>query len=476
MHNIFVIIVFVVLSVVASTAAPKIASPLGGCASMVDFPIIAGHGDAAIQAIASSSLANQVLNYVPDPSDSNNATVPLKVLLISVHPPHGGGSAHSSRELAVGLRSLGHTVVHVAPYAKEDPNIPNEQYADLLWMQANFPWDTLDIQPEAQNVMDSFIAKVYAERGPFDVAILGRESMLWHLPALRKIHGPAPIIAVVRGAYINRLVSEEKIEPSLRERLLNLYRSADRIVCIARHLTHAVIHAAGPSVAQKTHFLSNPINIPIEIPSESLLTADALNRAPTYLVDTRRRDANETIRLIMPAQLKSRKRPIDAIEAMNLLVNVDKLDVHLTVCGSGPDAGRMRTLIAEYGLENRVLLKGHVKREEVLAVMKESETVLLFSDNEGRPRVLQEAIAAGKGVVAYDTPGSHEVLNEWGHDFAAWPIGRLVPIGDVEGARRAIANLAAYFRSEQHAPLRVTQPPSSLEVLHDWDRSIRQLL
>ncbi len=40
------------------------------------------------------------------------------------------------------------------------------------------------------------------------------------------------------------------------------------------------------------------------------------------------------------------------------------------------------------------------------------ETVLLCSDNEGRPRVLQKAIATSKGVVAYDNPGSCEVFHQ----------------------------------------------------------------
>jgi hypothetical protein len=39
----------------------------------------------------------------------------MKILLLSVHPPQGGGSAYSSQELACGLRSLGHEVLHISP-------------------------------------------------------------------------------------------------------------------------------------------------------------------------------------------------------------------------------------------------------------------------------------------------------------------------------------------------------------------------
>ena len=80
------------------------------------------------------------------------------------------------------------------------------------------------------------------------------------------------------------------------------------------------------------------------------------------------------------------------------------------------------------------------------------------------------------GVVAYDNAGSHEVLNEWGHNFDAWPVGRLVPIGAIEQAADAVAELAAYFRSDAHKPLLVSPLPSSLEVLHRWERMIEALL
>jgi len=391
----------------------------------------------------------------------------MKILMISVHPPHGGGSAHSSKELAVGLRRLGHEVIHVAPYAKEDPNNPNEHYPDLLWMQANFPWDTLSISPEAQAIMDNFIQQVYRSHGPFDAVILGRETMLWHLPAVRQVHGKAPIVVIVRGAYINRLISDEPIDSALKEQLFNLYRGADKIVCIARHLIGSVVRGAGPQVADKTIFLSNPIDLPL---------FEGASTTEPYLTNKHRLAVEHPVRLVMPAQIKARKRPLDAVEVMRILVHERGLNIHLTSCGSGSDMGKMKDLIKKYRLENHITLTGYVKREEVLRIMNASETVLLFSDNEGRPRALQEAIAAGKGVVGYDNAGSHEVLHEWGHSFDAWPVGRLVPIGAIEQAADAIADLAAYFRSDNHTPLLVSPLPSSLEVLHRWERMIEALL
>ena len=211
--------------------------------------------------------------------------------------------------------------------------------------------------------------------------------MVWHLPAVRRVHGQKPIILIVRGAYINRLVSDEPIEPALKEQLFSLYRGADKIVCIARHLIGSVVRGAGPEVADKTIFLSNPIDLPL---------FEGASTSESYLTNKHRLAPSEPVRLIMPAQLKSRKRPLDAVEMVRMLVQRG-INVHLTSCGSGSDMGKMKELINRYGLENHVTLTGHVAREEVLRLMNLSETVLLFSDNEGRPRALQEAVAAGKG-------------------------------------------------------------------------------
>jgi glycosyltransferase involved in cell wall biosynthesis len=172
----------------------------------------------------------------------------------------------------------------------------------------------------------------------------------------------------------------------------------------------------------------------------------------------------------MAAQIKPRKRPLDGIEIMRILVE-QNVDVYLTICGDGSHKGEMLNLISRYGLEKHIIVKGRVDRQEVLSCLNNVETVLLCSDNEGRPRVLQEAISAGKGVVAYDNPGSREVVNEWSPQ---WPLGRLVPIGDREAASQAILDLARYFRSKPE-PLTPPQLSQPMEVVYEYESMLKSL-
>jgi glycosyltransferase involved in cell wall biosynthesis len=371
----------------------------------------------------------------------------MRIVLLSVHPPEGGGSAYSSQELAHGLRRLGHEVLHISPYKSKTERV---HYPGLLWFPADFPGD-LSISPQAQADIDQYVTAAYLKHGPFDYVILGRESFLWHLPAIRSVHHNQPVVLICRGAYINCLASSTQIESELKAKLLDLYKGCDRIVCVARHLAESIHRVVG---VNNTLFLPNPIALP------------SFNPTTTYQLT-----ADEPIRLLMAAQIKPRKRPLDAVEIIQILVE-QKVDVHLTICGDGSDMPQMLNLISRYGLEKHILVKGRVDRQVVLDCLNNVETVLLCSDNEGRPRVLQEAIAAGKGVVAYDNPGSREVLNEWS---TQWPLGHLVKIGDTQAASRAILDLASYFRSTPK-PLPPPQLPKAIDVLCEYESILKTLI
>jgi glycosyltransferase involved in cell wall biosynthesis len=379
----------------------------------------------------------------------------LRIMVVSVHPPYGGGSAHSSKELALGLRRLGHDVLQVAPY-NHDREESLAQEEGLHWIKADFPWNELSISAEAQASMDADLQAVYRKYGPFDYVILGRETFVWHMHAIREVHA-GPVMLIVRGAYINRLAgnTNETIDPQLKEQLVGLYREADVIVCIARHLVKSINKVIFDDDLERarTAFIPNPIELPAYDASSQM-----------------RGQPGQTIRLAMAPQIKGRKKPLDAVEIVRELRDRGA-DVELTVYGDGPDMSRMRALIERYGLEKQVVLRGHVTRAEVLEGFSRAETVLLCSDNEGWPRVLQEAIAAGKGVVAYDNIGSREVLKEW---ITPWALGRLVPIGDFKGAADAVADLAHVLRSSNE-PIPPPDLPNSLAVLREYEYTLRHL-
>ncbi|MEM8603208.1 MAG: glycosyltransferase family 4 protein [Cyanobacteria bacterium P01_H01_bin.121] len=368
----------------------------------------------------------------------------MRIFFLSVHPPHGGGSANSSQELAIGLRQLGHEVLHVAP---SEPGTIPKNYPGLIWMPTGFA-GSLTIPVGIQLRLDQRVQLLYQEHGPFDLVLLGRESFLWQIPALRKVHR-GPIVGMCRGAYINQLTQDNTIDPNLRRHLYQLYRSCDLMICIAQHLEQAVQTTIGQC---NTCFLPNPINLPLFTPVVGLPTT-------------------EPLRLLMAAQIKARKRPFDALHIVQALAQRG-VNVRLQVFGDGVQRSQFLDSIADQQLSDRVEFYGKVPRQTVLEALKTAEIVLLCSDNEGRPRVLQEAIAAGKGVVAADNPGSREVVQDW---VDPWSFGRLYPIGDAAAAAEAIAAVGTQLRRLQHPPLS-PRFPAPLEVLRYYEECFLALL
>lgn len=91
-------------------------------------------------------------------------------------------------------------------------------------------------------------------------------------------------------------------------------------------------------------------------------------------------------------------------------------------------------------------------RQDLPALIAHSHIVCLpTSYGEGVPRILQEAAASGRPVVATDTPGCREIV---GHDQS----GLLVPVGDVE------ALVGAFLQLIENAPLRAAMGNCGREI------------
>ena len=102
----------------------------------------------------------------------------------------------------------------------------------------------------------------------------------------------------------------------------------------------------------------------------------------------------------------------------------------LVVAGSGPDEPRLRELVAQAGLADRVRYAGWVDEPAAIALMAEARLVAMPSRFETFGMVAVEALATGTPVVAFDIDALREVL----------PAGctRTVPAFDVEAYADAL--------------------------------------
>ncbi|OHB76794.1 MAG: hypothetical protein A2W31_12690 [Planctomycetes bacterium RBG_16_64_10] len=108
-------------------------------------------------------------------------------------------------------------------------------------------------------------------------------------------------------------------------------------------------------------------------------------------------------------------------------------DHDLLLVGRGPEQPRLERLAANLGIRRRVHFAGW--HAHLIDIMRASDLVVLTSRWEGMPRVVLEAMASGRPVVATEVEGVAELLGEQAP-------GQLVPALDGAAFVAAVVALA----------------------------------
>jgi glycosyltransferase involved in cell wall biosynthesis len=104
--------------------------------------------------------------------------------------------------------------------------------------------------------------------------------------------------------------------------------------------------------------------------------------------------------------------------------------LRLVLLGEGAERPALERLARELGIEEALLLPGHV--DNPYAFMSRAAVFALSSIYEGLPTVLIEALACGAPVVSTDCPSGPAEILENGR------FGRLVPVGDDSALAAAV--------------------------------------
>lgn len=139
-----------------------------------------------------------------------------------------------------------------------------------------------------------------------------------------------------------------------------------------------------------------------------------------------------------------------AVQAMEGLETSGQ--VRLNLVGKGPEEENLRAEVRARGLEDRVRFLGF--KDNVYDYLAHADLLLMPSLHEGAPYTVLESMSLGLPVLCSRTGGLPELLEEG-------VSGRFVAVGDVDGLRRAIADLAAdpdsRSRLSEEARLRYTR-------------------
>ena len=148
-----------------------------------------------------------------------------------------------------------------------------------------------------------------------------------------------------------------------------------------------------------------------------------------------KRDTGGGARLLFVGRMAAVKGVPLLLEAVAALA-ADHPDLHLTLIGDGPDRTALEARATGLGIADRCTFAGYRGQAEVAEALKSADIFVLPSFAEGVPVVLMEAMAAGLPVIATRIAGIPELVEDGIH-------GRLVPPGDTDALRAAIAEVLA---------------------------------
>ena len=136
-------------------------------------------------------------------------------------------------------------------------------------------------------------------------------------------------------------------------------------------------------------------------------------------------------RILMVGRLARQKRPDVALRAF-ATARMQIPEAELFVVGDGPQRGGSEQLAASLGIEGAVHFLGN--RDDIPALLAQSECALLASDYEGSPLAVLEAMAASVPVAATAAGGTVDLVE-------AGRTGALADKGDARGLAAALVHV-----------------------------------
>lgn len=207
----------------------------------------------------------------------------------------------------------------------------------------------------------------------------------------------------------------------------HINRSLEKMACKLRHHTFTQSKSGLPtSVAligssDKVSFEGNGIDI-------KFVNQSAKNQ----LLDAQKDYLCEGLKLISACRLEPVKRVPDFFKTVRKLIQ-DGIEVSCVVAGSGRLEQKLKKQLVEMGLAQCVNIVGFSNHAHGL--IGASDIVMLCSEKEGIPRVIMEAMALQKPIVATDVAGTRELVINGKTGF-------LVPLGDIDAMAEKVKLLA----------------------------------
>lgn len=349
----------------------------------------------------------------------------MRIFMIAErYPPYVGGAPYCVYQMSTGLGRLGHEIVVVTCSA---PNAPERENVDGVEIQRIPYWDF----PRLKGV--SFI-----------VNSLRKSRRLVREDHPDIIHAHSGISGVV--GYSCKKIALRPLVLTFHGLIFPDTLTSKISLTVDRYVTHRADFITFDSRPMQEHFVKefdlawektcyipNAVDTDLFKPMNVDRKAWGINERDICLLYVGRLVKMKGLQIL----LESFKEANREVEMLKLLI-----------VGDGPLRDELVEKTREYELVDRVLFLGPIPPNKLPSIYAASDIAVLPSAYEGLSRMLLEAMACGKAVIASDIPANRELITDGQDGFLVAPLapssfkGAIVKLALNEGLRESLGKKA----------------------------------
>jgi sugar transferase (PEP-CTERM/EpsH1 system associated) len=212
-----------------------------------------------------------------------------------------------------------------------------------------------------------------------------------------------------------------------------LFRLVDRVVAVSRDLEQWLVDVVGVRPGKISQIYNG-------------VDTERFSPVP------RNGSGNRTLVVGSVTRFATIKDPMNLVEAFVRLKREESC-LDLLMIGDGPLAEDAKALLEDVAIDSRASLPGY--RDDIPSLLREMDVFVLGSSREGISNTILEAMATGLPVIATDTGGNKELVQDQVN-------GILVPPGD----RAALADAIRQYLLTPSRVVEHGQASRSLAVSH----------
>lgn len=323
----------------------------------------------------------------------------MKILRVAqkLYPEHKGGGAYHVHAMSRDQADMGHDVTVLT--VSDDDSLPRREERDgYTVVRARSTAELLG------NTISVGLARELRKANDYDV--IHAHSHIYfstNLAALKGRMGEIPLAITNHGLY-SQTAPKRVFDFYLRTLGCWTFNQADIVFTYTESEKQEL---SNMGVASEIVVVSNGV--------------DTDRFTPNGPADERL----ESPAILFAGRLVDGKRPIDAVHALTAVCE-EGIDADLYVAGTGPLESKMRRIAAGNGVGDSVTFLNHIPYDEMPAVYRAADVLVLPSRDEGVPRTVLEAMATGTPVVTSDLPQLRPLTDQAGCSVA---VGDQVALG-----------------------------------------------